>query len=131
MDSSGGLWDEDYFVHSKTIHDKFDIPKDYILCHGSSTDEKIIEQAAKEAPFDLLLIDGSHEYADVLSDLSHYTPMVKPGGYLVIDDAACNTNQFFGVFQGIADVCRAVEDWGGADFEFQFNVVHNMVYRRK
>lgn len=130
MDSSGGLWDDDYFAHSKTIHDKFEIPEDYILCHGSSTDAKIIEQARSESPFDILYIDGSHDYPDVLSDLSCYAPMVKKGGYLVIDDAACSTNQFFGVFQGIADVCKAVEVWGSAGFEFQFNVVHNMVYRR-
>jgi cephalosporin hydroxylase len=83
----------------------------------------------------MLFIDGSHEYDDVVLDLVNYSPLVKSGGYLLIDDACNDMNEPFGFFQGIEPVTRAVLEWEkteiGQEFEFVFNVVHNRLYRRK
>jgi cephalosporin hydroxylase len=134
LDVSGGVWPSDYKADIEFIHDSFFIPKDYTLYVGSSTNDRIVEQAYNSSPYDITYIDGSHEYLDVVSDLRNYAPMTKRGGYLVVDDAASRYSMPFGYFTGIADVCKALYEWEqtdlGKEFEFQYNVVHLMVYKR-
>lgn len=43
---------------------------------------------------DLVYLDGSHEYEDVLADLEAYWPLLRPGGILVGDD-------FIPMFEGV------------------------------
>lgn len=128
-------WESDYKADGERIHNEFNLPKDYIIYQGLSTNPDIIEQAYISSPYDIVYIDGSHEKVDVDSDLKHYTPLVRKGGYLVVDDGACRMNMKWGNFQGIADVCDALATWEQSemakDFEFQFNVVHLMCYKRK
>lgn len=135
MDSSDGHWESDYFYDVAKLHQHFNIKKDYSIYHGSSTDAKIIEKAKETAPYDILYIDGGHTREVVDSDLLHYSPLVKKGGYLLIDDACNDFKMFFGYFQGIQPVTDAVLEWEkteiGQEFEFVFNVVHNRLYRRK
>jgi predicted O-methyltransferase YrrM len=38
--------------------------------------------------FDLLLIDGDHSYDGSLSDVANYTPLVRPGGFIMMHDIA-------------------------------------------
>jgi hypothetical protein len=135
MDSSDGHWDSDYFADAVIIHQQFNLKKDYTIYHGSSTDGSIIEKAQSTAPYDILYIDGSHKYEDVVSDMAHYPQMVKQGGYLLIDDSCNDMKMEWGFFQGIDAVTMAVLEWEkteiGKEFEFVFNVVHNRLYRRK
>ena len=35
---------------------------------------------------DLIFIDGNHDYDDVRADISHYFPMLAPGGIMFGDD---------------------------------------------
>jgi hypothetical protein len=135
MDSSDGHWDSDYFADAVTIHQQFNLKKDYTIYHGSSTDKSIIEKAQSTAPYDILYIDGGHTFDIVQSDLASYPQMVKQGGYLLIDDSCNDMKMEWGFFQGIDSVTRAVLEWEktevGKEFEFVFNVVHNRLYRRK
>jgi predicted O-methyltransferase YrrM len=53
--------------------------------------EPIREASARVAarwadPVDLLWIDGSHAYEDVLADLEGFAPQVVPGGHVVLHD---------------------------------------------
>lgn len=133
LDGRGTGWtDDDYAAHIKRIHDDFGLGQPYI-CPESSHSENALFLVTKNNPYDVVYLDGDHSHDGTLEDLSKFAPMVKSGGYLVIDDAACRTNQPFGYFQGIDTVCSALEEWEKeqVDFEFQFNVVHIMVYRRK
>jgi hypothetical protein len=132
LDNSGGVWDSDYAKDLQTIHNKFKLDKDFVIYKGSSVNPEIIQQATKNQ-VNVLFIDGSHEYEDVVSDLKHYVSLVKSGGFLVIDDACNDMKQPFGFFQGINSVTDAVLEWekSQSDFEFIFNVVHNRVYKRK
>lgn len=129
LDSSGGVWESDYRVDIEKLHDTFFIPKDYKLIVGNSTDAETIESARNE--YDLLYIDGSHTYEDCLSDLKNYAPMVKHGGWLVIDDACTDMSMPFGYFQGIEPVTKATLEYIDENWEFYGNVVHLRVYRRK
>ncbi|MEZ6047157.1 MAG: class I SAM-dependent methyltransferase [Planctomycetaceae bacterium] len=40
-----------------------------------------------EEPISMLLVDGSHEYEDVVADIEDFVPHVLPSGYVVFDDA--------------------------------------------
>jgi len=138
MNGVGTGWTgDDYWEHLNTIYKKFNSDLVYIklplIVQGYSADEEVIERARRE--YDVAYIDGDHSYEGALADLTTYAPMVKSGGFLVVDDAACSTHQPFGYFQGIEPVCKALDEWLQTDiakeFEFVANVIHIMVYRRK
>jgi len=50
----------------------------------NSTDKSILEII--QGKFDLIFIDGSHNYFDVIKDYSVYKELVEVGGYIVFDD---------------------------------------------
>lgn len=134
LDGRGTGWTEDdYWLHIQNIHNDFELeqPKLFI---GGSEEAEMISAAYNESPYNVLYIDGNHSEEGALGDLINYAPMVKKDGWLVVDDSACRTSQPFGYFQGIQSVCDALEKWEqteiAKEFEFQFNVVHLMVYKR-
>lgn len=57
---------------------------------GLSTDEEIIKHC-KKLKVPSLIIDGDHSYDGIKSDWINYSPLVVPGGYVLIDDYL-NTN---------------------------------------
>lgn len=132
LDGSDGHWDSDYAKDIKTIHEQFKLKPDYKIIHGLSTDPEIIREV-EGLHIDVVYIDGGHTFEVVKSDLKHYPQLVKPGGYLIIDDCCNNMAMPFGYFTGIESVTRAVNEWEATqkEFEFLFNLVHIKVYRRK
>lgn len=133
LSTAGGVWDDDYMVAIKTIHDKFNAGHMPYLYIGFSEDEKIINQVKNKAPYDLLYVDGSHSYQGVMSDLVHYSPLVKNGGYMVMDDCCNDMEMPFGFFQGIQSVTDATIDYmkgNGDKWEFIFSVVHLRIFRK-
>lgn len=107
---------------------------DFKLIAGNSMDEAVIYTTNLEGPFDLVYIDGGHEYDTVMSDIKYYAEMTKKGGLLAIDDASCKLalprNPDW--FRGIDEVTQAVEDAVTPDDRFKelFAVGHNRVWRR-
>lgn len=130
LDSTDGHWESDYAKDGETIHDEFDLPKDYILYKGLSTNLSIVKKVKDTEPYDIVYIDGGHAYEVIKCDLDNFPSMVKVNGYLVIDDACTDMNMPWGFFQGISSVTNAVLEWENDNFEFQFNVVHLRVYKR-
>ena len=60
------------------------------LIKGDSRAAATYEQVAQVLqgqPVDLLFIDGDHEFAGVESDFLMYSGLVRPGGFIVFDDA--------------------------------------------
>jgi len=135
LNTEGGMWDSDYKADIEKLHDYFFIPKDYTLYVGLSTDPKIIEMAYNTSPYDILYIDGGHTRDIVDNDFKYYAPLVKRGGFLVVDD--CNNDLNFpssGFFCGLQDVTDAKIAWlqeHGDDWEFYGNVVHISLFKRK
>jgi Methyltransferase domain len=129
LDSSGGVWESDYAKDILTIHEQFNLPTNYKLIVGDSTDAKVIDEA-EPLILDILYIDGGHTYGIAASDIVNYSHLVKDGGYLVIDDCANDLHMPWGYFQGIQEVTDAVKDHVTHEFEFLFNVVHNKVWRK-
>jgi len=145
--------DEDYRKYITDLHDRFAL-KQPCLIVGDSTNPDIQEMAAgisfemltgdvilttdwpepmEAKPYDIVYIDGCHEYDYVVKDLLFYAKLIKVGGLLVVDDASNYLKQPFGFFQGIEDVSRAVRTVIETDpqWEHLLAVVHNRVWRRK
>lgn len=133
MSTAGNFPDSDFEKDVETIHDEFNLDKDYIIVKGLSTDPLIIQAAGYLVPIHILYIDGGHDYETVYSDLKHYTPLVVPGGFLIVDDACNEMDLPEGYFGGIQSVTDAVLDFSllKRDFKFLFNVGHNKVYIRR
>lgn len=135
LSTEGGVWESDYRKDIETIHDQFGLAKDYTILEGLSEDTAIISQAQK-LKLDVLYIDGGHDERHIANDLKEYSHLVKPGGFMVVDDS-CNTFHMpFGYFQGIEAVTRIVDSQlppatASDEWEFVFSIVHNRVYRRK
>lgn len=132
LSNAGGVWESDYARDIALIHDRFHLKKDYFILKGDSTDPVIIKKASS-LELDMLYIDGGHTYEIASSDIRHYAPLVKSGGYLIVDDCANDFPMPFGFFNGIDDVTRAVKDSQciREDFEFVLSVVHIKVWRKK
>lgn len=125
---------EDYKAAIDLLHDEFNIAKDYNILHGLSEAPEIIKQAAA-IKLDLFFLDGGHEERHVENDLKYYAPLVKPGGYMVIDDSCNSFSMQHGYFQGIESVTRVVDRQlppatPSSEWQFLFNVMHNRVYKR-
>jgi hypothetical protein len=53
---------------------------------GDQSDPDRLAEIAALGPFDIVIDDGSHRPADVITSFSHLFPAVRPGGYYVIED---------------------------------------------
>ena len=51
------------------------------ILHGFSNDDAIKSECRTLAPFDMVYIDGCHDFHIVVNDLVVYAELVKPGGY--------------------------------------------------
>ncbi|MFH1952569.1 MAG: class I SAM-dependent methyltransferase [Pseudomonadota bacterium] len=125
--------DTDYVKHIKDLHNHLKISSDntYIF-NGLSTDQAMYERV-KGMSFNVLYIDGCHERWAVEIDFKWYSPLVKVGGYLVVDDASCNLPIPYGMFPGIKDVSDVTDEWysdNKESFEEIMVVMHNRVFKR-
>jgi predicted O-methyltransferase YrrM len=57
-----------------------------VAIEGRSYDELVVDTLHRERPFDFVFLDGSHAHAGVLLDWAIYSPMVRRGGLVVIND---------------------------------------------
>lgn len=140
LTSIGGVWESDYENDIKRMHAQFNIQQDYkIIKHDSTTKEAINEAYSylladpfEDSRLHLLYVDGGHEYKTALSDLENYSPLVRPGGFIIIDDA-CNDYPIpFGMFPGIVEVTEATNDFmKGKEHLYQliFSIVHIKVFK--
>tara|TARA_Y100000590_G_scaffold43848_1_gene46707 strand:+ start:31026 stop:31691 length:666 start_codon:yes stop_codon:yes gene_type:complete len=60
--------------------------KNLVLLTGNSENDKIINNVKKFAPFDLIFIDGSHDYKDIKNDLNVYAKFLSNNGILAVHD---------------------------------------------
>jgi hypothetical protein len=130
LDSSGGHWESDYKSDIKFLHETFNLQQPTII-KGMSTDPEVVKTASNMHRYDMVYIDGGHDYETVKQDLQNYSPMVKPGGYLIIDDCANKYNLPNGYFRGIETVSRAVDEvLPNETFKELFSVVHNRIFKK-
>jgi hypothetical protein len=102
------------------------------IIKGYSQDPITLVEAAREGPYDILFIDGCHDYDVVCQDIQNYVPMLKTGGLLVMDDASLYLEAPAGQFHGHPDVGRAIQDALDTrqDLQHIYAVGHNRVWRK-
>lgn len=134
LDSTDGHWESDYAKDIHTIHNKFNLTKPNLIV-GLSTDHDIIHSCSS-FELDVLYIDGGHTADVVTSDIVNYSPLVKKGGYMIIDDSANNIiGTYWGEFWGIQEVSDVVDSilpptTENFQWEYIGNVLHNRAWKR-
>lgn len=113
--------DGDYFEWIREIYTAFGIvskpPKLFI---GKSDDEYLVSLVKPNQPFDAVYIDAGHDYSDVCADIHNYAPMVKPGGFLIMDDASIGRLNIGCLWPGFTDVAKAVSELLDKDERYKF-----------
>lgn len=136
LDTSGDKYSTydniDYKSEILTNYKKFVSHDNLQLIKGYSQDTSILQQVQQMAPFDILFIDGSHDYNDVVSDIQNYSKLVNTNGYVVMDDASLYVKNAYGRFLGHPDVSRAANEVMDTlpNFEHLYVVGHNRVWRK-
>lgn len=133
---AGSLYyDDDFFRQTMEIYEKFVGPFDAVHIHKGLSTSREIHQAVAGKNFKVIYIDGDHSFDAVKSDIAWYAPLVRSGGYLVMDDAGYflpvekfAETSFYKGYESVARACEAIEDMG---FSNVLNVGHNRVYRRE
>jgi len=81
--------DIDIRAHNRAAIEAHPMSKRIDLLQGSSTAPEIIEEvnrrAAGRAPV-LVILDSNHSHEHVLKELELYSPLVKKGSYLIVQD---------------------------------------------
>jgi len=132
--------DVDYRQIIAEVYAEFGLKLDRThIIEGLSTQMNImifVKGISMPEGFDIVFIDGGHDYETVESDLKWYAPLVKVGGFLVMDDASNYLKMPRGLIRmdwfGLPDVSNAVRDVIEPDDSFQhlFAVGHNRVWKR-
>ena len=129
--------EDDYETRIAEIYGAFGLDaSDLTLIEGYSQDTEIVNIVRNQAPFDLVFVDGCHDYEVVVSDLRNYGELLKIGGYLIVDDSSSQLQIPDGLirldWRGLPEVTQAVEDVIVPDprFVHMFAVGHNRVFKR-
>ena len=122
--------DIDYLEDTKNAFSLFDL-KSPTLIKALSTDVLAIEHI-KSRKWDLIYIDGSHDYEIVLSDYKLCLENLCDGGILVLDDSSAysdfNPPKF--AFVGHPGPSRVASEFAMRQLEFLGAVGHNNVFRK-
>jgi hypothetical protein len=102
---------DNYFVEIQNafINNNLDLNNTTII-NGFSQDKDVLEKAEKNGLYDIIFIDGSHDYEMVCQDIKNYIPFLKTKGYLVMDDSSLYIDNPGGDFKGHPDVGKAIID---------------------
>lgn len=109
----GGIWtppdlDCQEFAKLISLFGWYHLPLPCLI-RQLSQEAQAVTWARLAGPYDLVYIDGSHVYEDVRADLLHYSGLVRPGRFLVADDAACGF-QMHGMYAGFPGPSQACDE---------------------
>jgi hypothetical protein len=120
----------DYESDIRGSFDRFGIPQP-TLVRALSTDLAAVEHMRRNE-WDLIYVDGSHEYQVAKEDVAHAWDALAPAGILVVDDAGVflDARPFKGAFMGHAGPSRAVKEFEG-NVQKRLGSIGHMVYFQK
>lgn len=124
----------DFEAEIRKTFDRFNLEfsNEKNLIIGSSTDNSIKDKVKKLAPFDVVYIDGCHDYECVVSDIQLMKDITVTGSFVVLDDASCYKGLESRFFSGHPDVCNAIKEHLENDDRFEeiITVGHNRLFKR-
>ena len=130
-DVSEYLKNLDYLEDTKFNIKKFTKNKIFLL-QNFSNDEQAINYIVSNK-WDLIYIDGSHDFDIALNDYKVCKDSLSPNGIIVLDDSSLYTNYkptSFS-FAGHPGPSKIARDYAEIDMELIMSVGHNNVFRNK
>jgi hypothetical protein len=124
---------EDYLNSIKTSFNNSNVSFETTqIIQGFSQNVNVIHKAKENECYDIIFIDGCHDYEVVCLDIKNYSTMLKPGGYLVMDDASLFLEYAYGTFLGHPDVGKAIADHldNNPEFIHLYAIGHNRIWRK-
>ena len=100
------------------------------IIKGLSTDADVIGKVIAKGAYNVVYIDGGHDYDTVTKDINLAHVVLCPGGYMVLDDSSWLLK--IGTFQGHYEVSRAAMDFftSNEDYRHLFACGHNRVWQK-
>jgi Methyltransferase domain len=125
----------DYSESIIELFKKFDLDfnLDKNILNGLSTNQEVIDSLIKKEKFNLIYIDGGHDYETVVSDIELTKKILNVNGYIITDDSSCYKNfEGLPIFTGHIEVCDAIKDYLEPDTNFKEKlcVGHNRVFKK-
>jgi hypothetical protein len=122
--------DLDYYQDTLQNFDHFGLPHPRLLRAGS-TDREAVE-LIRSRPWDMIYIDGNHDYEVVQQDWDACSSSIKSGGIIVLDDAGLTTNFRPPVFAtaGIEGPSRVAREIDRSRFRELLQVGHNRAFQK-
>ena len=128
---AGSLYyDDDFLGRSRFIYEKFAGDFSSVKIYKGLSTDRNIQRKIAENRFHIIYVDGDHSFEAASADIAFYAPLIEPGGYLVMDDAAYflpGTRGFRG-YESVARACEKIEPMG---FRNILNVGHNRIYQKE
>jgi len=136
--------ESDFYADAYNLHQLFEVDHDYMVIEGYSENDDVMEKLLKQLfrigkgdarVIDMAYIDGCHSYEVVRQDILNYIPLVRVGGFVVVDDCCNGWDLPQGYFGGIQSVSDAVDSLlpptvERDDLEFLMSCCHVRVYRK-
>jgi hypothetical protein len=123
--------DVDYLTDTLDSFKHFNLPQP-TLVKALSTDPQAIEHIASR-DWDLIYIDGCHDYEVALADYRLCREQLVPGGLLVMDDASLGTSfrppSF--AFAGHPGPSRVAAEFAMKEMNFLGAVGHNNIFQKR
>jgi hypothetical protein len=121
----------DYFKDTLTNFEHFGLPPPSLL-KAFSTDEPALGLIASRA-WDMIYIDGNHDYPIAKSDWEACSRNLKPGGIIVLDDSAMTTRYEPPIFAtgGHLGPSRVAAEIESGTFTEILQVGHNRAFQRR
>lgn len=126
---------DDYYLCIQKLYSKFNIPIEKIkVFRGISADSTIQQQVKSYGMYDLVYIDGGHDYETVCNDIEFSYNILSEGGLIVTDDSSyfLNISKNNTIFTGHYEVSKAIQDKmeNSSKFKHLFACGHNRVWRK-
>jgi hypothetical protein len=122
--------DLDYYADTLANFEHFELPRPNLL-RACSTDAEAVQRIASKA-WDLIYIDGNHDYDVARQDWEACSQSVRPGGIIVLDDSALNTRFGQPVFgtRGHPGPSRVADEIDRTRFRELLQVGHNRAFQK-
>tara|TARA_X000000950_G_scaffold118283_1_gene148194 strand:- start:388 stop:1065 length:678 start_codon:yes stop_codon:yes gene_type:complete len=87
--------------------------KNLTLVCGNSTTQNVIKNVTKLGNYDLIFIDGGHEYITVKQDFENYKKLLSPNGVIVLHDIKSN------IVEGVPKFWKEIKNNQKKNFYFK------------
>lgn len=121
--------DDDYEETVRRLFAHYRLDFDQVRWIRGYSQSAAVLAAVRDDRFHVIYVDGGHTFEAASADLANFGPKVVPGGWLVVDDAACDLpgTAFWKGHESVSRACRRLPELG---FVNVLNVGHNRVFER-